>query len=99
MKSMPLPVALPAVPDDARSAAALPTAALTAIDAATLPAIRLEGVSKSFRLPNGRTFEAVKRVSLTVPSGEIYGLIGTSGAGKSTLLRLINRLEHPDSGR
>jgi D-methionine transport system ATP-binding protein len=62
-------------------------------------AIRLEGVSKAFRMPNGTTFDAVKNVSLVVPQGDIFGLIGTSGAGKSTLLRLINRLEHPDTGR
>ena len=62
-------------------------------------AIRLDRVSKSYRLPNGTSFEAVKNVSLAVPQGDIFGLIGTSGAGKSTLLRLINRLEHPDAGR
>jgi D-methionine transport system ATP-binding protein len=62
-------------------------------------AIRIEGVSKSYRLPNGRSFDAVKSVSLEVPRGDIFGLIGKSGAGKSTLLRLVNRLEHPDTGR
>jgi len=62
-------------------------------------AIRIDRVSKSFRLPNGTRFDAVREVSLAVPQGEIFGLIGTSGAGKSTLLRLINRLEHPDAGR
>lgn len=62
-------------------------------------AIRLEGVSKAYRLPNGTAFHAVKNVSLGVQRGEIFGLIGTSGAGKSTLLRLVNRLEHPDAGR
>jgi D-methionine transport system ATP-binding protein len=62
-------------------------------------AIRIEGVSKSFMLPGGQRFQAVKSVSLEVPKGEIFGLIGTSGAGKSTLLRLVNRLEHPDAGR
>ena len=67
--------------------------------AAATAAIRLEGVSKSYRLPNGTAFEAVKNVSLCVPQGDIFGLIGTSGAGKSTLLRLVNRLEHPDAGR
>jgi D-methionine transport system ATP-binding protein len=67
--------------------------------AAIAEAIRLDRVSKSYRLPNGTSFDAVKNVSLAVPQGDIFGLIGTSGAGKSTLLRLINRLEHPDAGR
>lgn len=61
--------------------------------------IVLDSVSKRFDLPDGRTFDAVKSVSLTIPKGSIYGLIGQSGAGKSTLLRLINLLERPDSGR
>ncbi|MEP6876838.1 MAG: ATP-binding cassette domain-containing protein [Burkholderiales bacterium] len=67
--------------------------------ASSSDAIRIVRVSKSYRLPNGASFDAVKSVSLDVPQGDIFGLIGTSGAGKSTLLRLINRLEHPDAGR
>lgn len=61
--------------------------------------IRLEAVSKRFTLPNGHIFDAVKGVSLDIPAGQIFGLIGKSGAGKSTLMRLINLLERPDSGR
>ena len=37
-------------------------------------------------------------VSLTVETGEIFGIIGFSGAGKSTLVRCINLLERPTSG-
>jgi len=42
---------------------------------------------------------AVKSVSLTIPSGQMVGVIGASGAGKSTLLRMINRLIDPSEGR
>lgn len=55
--------------------------------------IKLTNVSKSFS-----QFQAINSVSLTINSGEIYGIIGASGAGKSTLLRLMNILDTPDSG-
>ena len=64
-----------------------------------LPLIRLDGLSKSFTLPGGQRFDALREVSLQVREGDIFGLIGKSGAGKSTLLRLINLLERPDAGR
>jgi len=41
---------------------------------------------------------AVNDVSLSVPAGQMVGIIGPSGAGKSTLLRLINRLINPTDG-
>ena len=62
------------------------------------PLIQIRDASKTFGLPKGGQFHAVKNVSLEVREGEIFGLIGKSGAGKSTLLRLINLLEQPDSG-
>ena len=44
------------------------------------------------------TIKALDRVSLTVPAGNILGVMGKSGAGKSTLLRCINALERPTRG-
>ncbi|MGF6467037.1 quaternary amine ABC transporter ATP-binding protein [Paraburkholderia youngii] len=38
-------------------------------------------------------------VSLSVPSGAIYMIMGLSGSGKSTLARCINRLHEPSAGR
>ena len=47
---------------------------------------------------SGGTVDALKDITLTIPDGEIYGIIGMSGAGKSTLVRCINMLERPTSG-
>ena len=63
------------------------------------PLIRLESVQKSFTLPGGAVFDAVRSLSLDIHEGDVFGLIGKSGAGKSTLLRLINLLERPDAGK
>ncbi len=59
--------------------------------------IELKGLCKTFQTADG-TVEALKDVTLTIPDGEIYGMIGMSGAGKSTLVRCINMLERPSSG-
>lgn len=42
--------------------------------------------------------QALSNVSLHVPAGQIYGVIGASGAGKSTLIRCVNLLERPTLG-
>jgi phosphonate transport system ATP-binding protein len=41
---------------------------------------------------------AVDNVSLSVPAGQVVGLIGPSGAGKSSLIRCVNRLVEPSEG-
>lgn len=42
--------------------------------------------------------QAVDRLSLTVASGNVYGLIGPNGAGKSTSIRMLLNLIRPDQG-
>ena len=44
------------------------------------------------------SFCALKELSLTIPSGSVYGLVGPNGAGKSTLLRLLTGVFRPDGG-
>ena len=56
-------------------------------------ALELQGVNKSF----GAT-RAIDGLSLVVPRGATYGLIGPSGAGKTTAIRMIMSILFPDSG-
>jgi len=67
-----------------------------ALGTATLAPATLsyDGISKSY----GAKL-ALEALSLSIPAGEMVGVIGRSGAGKSTLIRLTNRLIEPSSGR
>ena len=60
--------------------------------------IEFQAVHKTYRVA-GKEIPALHPTNLSVPNGQVFGLIGHSGAGKSTLLRLINRLEAPSGGK
>ena len=55
--------------------------------------IEIQAVSKSF---DG--FKALDGLTMTVPTGAIYGLVGPNGAGKSTILRHVTGVYQQDSG-
>ena len=55
--------------------------------------LKLENVTRKFG-----DFAAVDNVTVTIPQGQMVGVIGRSGAGKSTLLRMLNRLIDPSGG-
>ncbi|MBD1572368.1 methionine ABC transporter ATP-binding protein MetN [Vibrio sp. S17_S38] len=59
--------------------------------------IEIKNVNKIF-YQGSKEIVALKDINLTVPQGEICGVIGSSGAGKSTLIRCVNMLEAPTSG-
>ena len=67
---------------------------------ATLPAIRgditLEHVTFRYRIDGP---EILHDISLSVPAGQVVGIVGPSGSGKSTLAKLVQRLYVPESGR
>jgi len=56
-------------------------------------AIRLERLSKRFRCT-----QALDNVSVEVPEGSVFALLGENGAGKTTAIRIMLGLERPDSG-
>src|SRR5262245_1186471 len=62
-------------------------------DAADIPAIEIDGVSRRYG-----AIEALRGVSLAVRPGEIPGLLGPNGAGKTTLVRILGGLADPTSG-
>ena len=56
--------------------------------------IKVKNISKSFG-----DIKAVDEISLTIPNGIVFGMLGTNGAGKSTLLRMISGVLKADSGQ
>lgn len=57
------------------------------------PAIKVEGISKSFN----KTI-ALDKVSLSIPRGSVCGLLGPNGAGKTTLVSILTTLVYPTKG-
>ena len=43
-------------------------------------------------------FQALKGLTMHIPKGAIYGIVGKNGAGKTTLIRLLAGLQRPSSG-
>src|SRR6476659_2110571 len=100
-------VSQPTLEDETITAIERPAPAVGA-----LPALEIVGALKQFRKeesqkkafwkrgerkPDEMTV-AVDNMNITVPRGEIFGLLGANGSGKSTLIRLVSTLLIPDGG-
>jgi putative ABC transport system ATP-binding protein len=66
---------------------------------ATLPIIRLEGMTKIFKGDADEETRALADVTVDIPRGEYVSVSGPSGCGKSTFLSILALLETPTSGR
>ena len=64
---------------------------------ATLKSALLTGSFVKHLRPD-ESFSALSDVSLSVPQGACYGVIGRNGSGKSTLLKLVAGITNPTSG-
>jgi ABC-2 type transport system ATP-binding protein len=81
---------------------------------ATAVAIKVESLSKTYRVPEReagfgaavrsffhrkfRDVEAVKEVGFDIGRGEVVGFLGPNGAGKTTTLKMLSGLLHPTGG-
>jgi ABC-2 type transport system ATP-binding protein len=75
-----------------------------------MPAITVEGLSKTFRVrergglrallrPTYRPVVAVDGIDFSVEPGELVAFLGPNGAGKSTTIKMLTGILHPSGGR
>ena len=70
---------------------------MTQIASPPTTGIRLSGLVKSFKTPQG-IVRAVRGVDIAIAPGETVALLGPNGAGKSTTIDMLLGLQKPDSG-
>ena len=63
------------------------------MEAAAVPLLRLEGVSKRYG-----GVRALEKADLIVEAGRVHAILGENGAGKSTLIKVIAGVVEPDEG-
>jgi putative ABC transport system ATP-binding protein len=62
------------------------------------PVIRIEGITKEYRMGYA-TVRALKGVDLLIHRNEYLAVMGPSGSGKSTLMNMVGCLDTPTTGR
>jgi ABC-2 type transport system ATP-binding protein len=63
-------------------------------------ALRAEDIEKTYgsRLSLTRTVEVLTGASISLPAGEVIGIVGENGSGKSTLMKILVGVLEPDAG-
>jgi len=64
----------------------------------TIPLLRTEAVSKTYRMPDHIGRLVLDHLDFTLSDGEIVAILGKSGSGKSTFLRILAGLVPPSDG-
>lgn len=64
------------------------------------PAVSVSSLEKTYRsgLIRRQTVRALDGVSMTVPSGAVFGLLGPNGAGKTTMIKILLGVAHASAG-
>jgi len=62
------------------------------------PALSVIDLKKTYKISKNKTFEALKGVSLHIPTGEFFGFLGPNGAGKTSLISIVSGLSVKTSG-
>jgi putative ABC transport system ATP-binding protein len=62
------------------------------------PVIELRDVSRTYRISDDLTVNALVGVSLRIERGEYVAIMGSSGSGKSTLMHILGCLDAPTAG-
>ncbi|XP_063159030.1 glucosylceramide transporter ABCA12 [Candoia aspera] len=60
--------------------------------------LQLQNLTKIYHLPH-RRIVAVKNVSIGIPAGECFGLLGVNGAGKTTIFKMLTGDIGPSDGK
>ncbi|WP_204151073.1 nitrate ABC transporter ATP-binding protein [Leptolyngbya sp. CCY15150] len=60
--------------------------------------VEIDHVDRTFSLPDGGQYIALKNIELKIQKGEFVSLVGHSGCGKSTLLNILAGLDQPSQG-
>jgi putative ABC transport system ATP-binding protein len=62
-----------------------------------IPAVELRDLSRVYAGPSGPVY-ALRKMTLTVRTGELVAFMGPSGSGKTTLLNIVAGLDRPTAG-
>lgn len=61
--------------------------------------VKVDGISRSFKLTKNNNVQALKDVSFEINKSSLTGLVGPSGSGKSTLLNILGGLDREYEGK
>ena len=65
---------------------------------ATTPVVEIQDLCKVYHLMMGKELHALTNLTLTIPKGETFAIVGPNGSGKTTTMKILLNLIFPTSG-